>query len=286
MKLAARLLYCALAATLTLMTMLGVGTLMVGHAQAWFEISPTAADRLFAALGALAEDKRERARPILVARDDRVRSVTLPGDATGGLGFHRTSPPVDEAWQDTTACNVCHSHLAHGMQQGKRFAGSVLNMHSGFLVCRGCHQAPDGGIGDTYRWVEPGGGVAKPPIPGTRYRLEGPGLDLARYGEVKLAPPGWQGSDPQRVEAARRFVDEQGALTEAERKKRLAVFHDPLGKPLRCADCHDAAPGAGMDFASLGFSGSRAAELSTGPWVRVVTGSAAVDIQPPGFLGR
>lgn len=236
----------------------------------------------FGRTGTLGEPDSEPARFV---REGRVHiaGVPLGRFARDRRAFHPVGAPVDHAWERSTPCNVCHSHLAHGEEEGKQFEGAVLNMHSGVIVCRGCHGDAGGRAG--FRWIDAAGGRADAPWPGTTTRPDG-ALDFSGYGRAKLAPADWPGPDVEGVAQALAFVATSDGLDDEARKAGRAPFHDPLGeRVLQCQDCHAPVDRGGLDFEGLGFSRQRASALTEAAFVPLVSGEREVYLPGDDFLG-
>jgi len=280
-----RAAYSLLAAAITVGVLYLVVGEMLGRLSGGGHAEDTPVSRLLRRLERDRPFDATDGEPARFVRDGQVRTAEVPLGhfARDRRAFHPVGAPVDAAWAQSTPCNVCHSHLAHGEKADKHFQGAVLNMHSGFLTCRGCHGASGDRSG--FRWVDARGVEVAGSRPGTRSRPDG-GLDLAGYGRVKLAPAEWPGRDEVAVGNALRLVTDLGSLDEATRKARLAPLHEPLGeRTLECRDCH-AVPGeGGLDYAGLGFEPARAAALAEGAFVSVVSGETEVHLPGADFLG-
>ncbi len=179
--------------------------------------------------------------------------------------LHKNEQAYISKMHDPTSCRVCHALYPHGKN---KLAGSLINMHTGFMYCEVCHIKRDMFGPLTYDWdssdyVE---FVGEPY--GTRYDPRAVKVkELEHYlaritvlnvvnGETRSRLNIWD------THKAREFKKQEPFIGMAGKREQLTYFHRDIAKKeisAACEDCHSTE--SILDFQQLGFSDLKAREL-------------------------
>jgi len=180
--------------------------------------------------------------------------------------FHMTDPAIELHVEHRdgglTLCVECHGVYAHYQEEKSR---GLLNLHGSFMDCAVCHlRAGQGGGTLSLAWVDNETAEISDALEG-RY-----GKYPAKIYPVEEGPRGSkQVLHPISERAAARYLHLRPELTPEQNAKERDQLHERLtDEPISCPDCH--AKDGAFDFAALGFSRERTADLTSSEVARMI----------------
>ncbi len=161
-------------------------------------------------------------------------------------------------------CLICHSEMPHN--QNKRVR-ALLNMHTQYLTCEGCHIKAQADQTIVYQWASPIDPAPKGPFVGTRYDADTGYLAEVDDKFSKITPffkSPRAGITPAVVEegrqSARDYMRRHADLNTEQRKIATKAFHETTqAKGPECQACHGEK--GIIDYRALQFSDKRIADL-------------------------
>jgi hypothetical protein len=181
--------------------------------------------------------------------------------------FHKGEQSFITRLDDDTACRVCHPLYPHTENKVVR---SLLNLHTGFMVCDVCHLNKANFPDFTYDWKDTENADFSGKPFGTYYN---PRTQTAHKSEHFLSRIAvYVKNDGKRqltfkhedVRKAKEYLRKEKSLTDDQKAKALDYFHRNIAKKeisVACDECHSFH--SVLDFKQLGFSDKMATNLKS-----------------------
>jgi hypothetical protein len=180
--------------------------------------------------------------------------------------FHMTDPTielhVEHREGDLTLCVECHGVYAHYLEEKSR---GLLNLHGSFMDCAVCHlhaRKDDGTL--SLAWVDDETAEITDTVVGGfgKYPAKIYPVEEGRGGSRQVI-------HPVSESAAARYLRLRVELTPEQNTRERDQLHERLAdEPISCPECH--AKDGTFDFAALGFSRERAADLTSSEVARMI----------------
>lgn len=176
-------------------------------------------------------------------------------------GFHQQEQSIITRLDDNTSCKVCHQIYPHTKEP---FVRTMLNMHTGYLVCEVCHLDRARFTVERYGWVHSDDVQFQGEAFGSYYD---PLHKLTRAPETTLSRIAPYVKREGKLQALMNTWDTDGAskvynsrtrLSEEEMAKEIKHYHRDVVKMKQttaCDECH--ANNGLIDFRAIGFSKER-----------------------------
>jgi len=196
--------------------------------------------------------------------------------------FHKAEQSYITRLDDETSCRVCHPLYPH---TENKLVRSLLNLHTGFMVCDVCHLKKENFPDFTYHWKDTENADFSGQPFGTFYNpqtqtsgepfgtYDSPQTQTARKSAhflsriavyVKNDGDRQLTFNPADTRKAKEFLQQEKSLTQAQRADALDYFHRDTAKKeisVACDECHSFH--SILDFKELGFSEKTATNLKS-----------------------